>query len=151
MRNFFKILSVLTSLITILSVQQILSKEFKSKPQSHEIEFALYNPNSILNNDMYTFNTGSDTQLYHKIEEIIKLAPYNERFKEVRFQITQGNVILSGYVERISDKIDVESRVKSINGVKFVENQIKVREKPPAFRPRPHVVIPQQLPIQPSK
>lgn len=55
-----------------------------------------------------------------------------QEYEDVSFGVFNSDVILEGYVETGDDRKRIERLVKSVRGVRNVENRIKVRNKYPA-------------------
>lgn len=70
-----------------------------------------------------------DFRLAEKVRDALKGGFFSSGYDTVSFDVSNGVVILRGTVERISDKKDVEDRVKNISEVKRVDNQISVQPK----------------------
>ncbi len=64
--------------------------------------------------------------LLSQVRHEIVMLPYLTVFDNIDFSVRNGNVILSGAVTRPTLKRDAERVVKAIEGVRTVENHIKV-------------------------
>ena len=70
----------------------------------------------------------SDLDIRKKIHDALSPGWFSKGFEEVTFEVNNGNIDLGGYVDTIDDKHKVEEKVKKIDGVKNINNQIQVKE-----------------------
>lgn len=68
----------------------------------------------------------SDTLVKHKITDALKSNYLRKNYNDLTISISNGNVTITGRVDTDEDRADAESRVKGIQGVKGVNNQIQV-------------------------
>lgn len=71
----------------------------------------------------------SEEDLTHKVNQAIEGGWFSEGFDNVSFDNDNGNITLKGTVDSAEDKNEVESRVKKIDGVKSVDDQIQVQNE----------------------
>lgn len=69
----------------------------------------------------------TDDELSHKINHAIEGGWFSEGFDNVSFDNENGNITLKGTVDSAEDKEEVEARVKKVDGVKNVDDQILVQ------------------------
>lgn len=69
----------------------------------------------------------SDRQLNLKIQDTLKSGAFKENFADIEIEVSHGNVTLSGSVDTEEDSREAEKRVRNINGIKNVDNQIQVQ------------------------
>ena len=67
-------------------------------------------------------DTGNDS----KVEADVHKALDHKRFEAVKASVHDGNVMLTGQVERYADKEDADRRVHHVDHVKAVDNEIQV-------------------------
>lgn len=82
-----------------------------------------------LSNDQPTAvdaNAGPDKLIQHKIEEALKNNYLKKNYSFVNARVYNGNVTLSGSVESEQDRQDVENRIKDIEGVRDINDQLKI-------------------------
>jgi osmotically-inducible protein OsmY len=77
----------------------------------------------------------TDQEITKKIQDAIGPGVFSNGYSDVKFSINNGSVILKGSVDNLDDKNKVEESVKKIDGVKQVENQIRVAGKQTAYIP----------------
>lgn len=46
---------------------------------------------------------------------------------QIKFDVSQGNVTLNGFVGSKWDKDEIENKVRSVEGVRFINNQITIQ------------------------
>lgn len=71
-------------------------------------------------------NSGSDTLLQQKIEDSLKNNYLKKNYKLVNARVFNGNVTLTGSVESEEDRQDAENRVRNIQGVRNINDQLKI-------------------------
>lgn len=83
-------------------------------------------------NDTYGSQNGnnqetvSDQEINRKIKEALDSGWFSSGFKNVSYDVNNGNVTLRGSVDTQENKKQVEDNVRNINGVRQVNNQITV-------------------------
>lgn len=71
----------------------------------------------------------SDNDIAKDIREALSSSILSSGYPYVTYQVYNGNVALSGTVEKAEDKAKVEDKVNNIDGVKQINNQIKIEDK----------------------
>lgn len=71
----------------------------------------------------------SDENMTRRISDLLRSASFSTGYDLVTFTIDQGKVILQGSVETSEDKIRLEKAIRTIGGVKSVDNQLIVRNR----------------------
>lgn len=71
----------------------------------------------------------SDEIMTRRISDLLRSASFSTGYDLVTFTIDQGKVILQGSVETSEDKIRLEKAIRTIGGVKSVDNQLIVRNR----------------------
>ena len=74
-----------------------------------------------------------DQEIAKKIQDAIGPGVFSNGYNNVKFSINGGYIILKGTVDTIEDKNKVEENVRKIDGVKQVDNQIRVSGKATAY------------------
>src|SRR5579859_3864693 len=67
-------------------------------------------------------DTGNDSQVEAEVHKALD----NKKFQDVKASVHDGNVLLTGQVERYADKEDADRRVHHVGNVKAVDNEIQV-------------------------
>ena len=81
-----------------------------------------------------TFELGGKSRQYRPddllMEEAMKILESKNKLTgaQVRVQVEQGVVTLSGQVSRLSDKLEIENGVDEIPGVLDIQNELKVSQ-----------------------
>ena len=68
----------------------------------------------------------SDQQIRQRVEEELTNTWISTSYDNVKIEVNDGNVSLSGIVEGKGDLREVEDRIKGIPGVKVVRNQLQI-------------------------
>ncbi|KIC74973.1 hypothetical protein DB41_IB01060 [Neochlamydia sp. TUME1] len=76
-------------------------------------------------------NKGSDSVIYYQIEETLKNNRLKKNYPLVNIRFYQGMATLSGTVETEDDRQQVESRVRAIQGVADINDQLQVESSTP--------------------
>lgn len=71
----------------------------------------------------------SDRKIYEKIRDLLKGGTFSKSYDNVNFNVNNGHVIVTGTIQKESDRKDFVKKVENIDGVKDVENRIQVIEK----------------------
>jgi len=72
----------------------------------------------------------TDSQLSTKVREALTGGPFSDWYEQVKVEVSNGRVILKGRVDNEDDRMKIDEQVRRIQGVKDVENQIKVKAQP---------------------
>ena len=70
--------------------------------------------------------TGQDAQIFEKIRHELAMLPYISDYDYISFTYLGGEVILSGWTVRDTNRGDAERAAKSVKGVEHVTNNIDV-------------------------
>ncbi|MBS4170798.1 BON domain-containing protein [Neochlamydia sp. AcF95] len=76
-------------------------------------------------------NKASNSVIYYKIEETLKNNRLKKNYPLVNIRFYKGIAILSGTVETEDDRQQVERRVRAIQGVTDINDQLKVESSTP--------------------
>jgi hyperosmotically inducible protein len=76
--------------------------------------------------DVGTYKTERSAQLQEKIRHELAMMPYVSEFDFISFTLTEGEVILTGWTVRATNRDTAFNIVKSIEGVETVINNIDV-------------------------
>lgn len=71
-----------------------------------------------------------DLDLTKQINAMLKQGIYGRTFDDVTVFVSGGNVTLSGTVRYQRDKMDIEQRVRRVNGVGQIDNRLLVKSYP---------------------
>lgn len=71
--------------------------------------------------------TRADEKISNKIKKKLKIWLTRGYEGQVKFDVINGNVTLTGEVDSMRDKDDIEQKVREAEGVKTINNQISVR------------------------
>lgn len=71
----------------------------------------------------------SDRHIDEEINKTLKSSWFSKGYDKVNYKVHRGAVELTGAVDNIDDKVKIEKKLASIDGVKKVNNQITVTEK----------------------
>lgn len=74
-----------------------------------------------------TNDKNSDQQIQMQIKDALKDGWFSSGYKNVTFTVNNGVVTLTGFVQERDSIKDIENRVKNIDSVKVVKNQLVVR------------------------
>jgi len=72
---------------------------------------------------------GNDQDVTNKISAVLNSDQFSNGFQDVTFDVTDGNVVLKGSVDTLKNKNSIEESVKKIEGVKTVDNQVKLKNQ----------------------
>lgn len=75
----------------------------------------------------------SDQEISKKIHDEIAGGWLSKGYEKVTFEVNNGNVMLRGSVDTQDDKNKIEEKVKKIDGVKQINNQIIVAKSGPGY------------------
>jgi hyperosmotically inducible protein len=73
-----------------------------------------------------TYKAGGDAKLHEKVRHELAMMPYISEFDFISFTLNGGEVILTGWTVRITNRSTAFNIVKSIEGVESVVNNIDV-------------------------
>ena len=82
--------------------------------------------NSYRSQDSNNQRTSSDQEINKKIQDTLSSGWFFKGFKNVSFDVNNGNVNLRGSVDTLENKNKVEDAVRKIDGVRQVNNQIAI-------------------------
>jgi hyperosmotically inducible protein len=68
----------------------------------------------------------ADPGLYEKIRHELAMMPYISEFDFISFSLSQREVILTGWTVRITNRSEAYNRIKTIEGVETIINNIEV-------------------------
>lgn len=85
---------------------------------------ALLAPSGVLANDMTDKAT---TEAVQDIEA--KVGEALREFKNVKFSVAGGDVVLRGHVDSQKEKDLLESRIRAVEGVKYVRDSVVIRQE----------------------
>jgi hyperosmotically inducible protein len=76
--------------------------------------------------DVRTYKTQAGPKVYEKVRHELAMMPYISEFDFISFSMVGDDVILSGWTVRITNRSEAYNRVKSIEGVENIVNNIDV-------------------------
>jgi hyperosmotically inducible protein len=76
--------------------------------------------------DVRTYRAGQKTSLHEKIRHELAMMPYISEFDFISFAESGGNVVLTGWTIRVTNRSTAENLVKNIEGVETITNNIEV-------------------------
>lgn len=76
--------------------------------------------------DVRTYKTASGPALYEKIRHELAMMPYISEYDFISFNMNGGDVILTGWTVRITNRSEAENRIKNIEGITSIVNNIEV-------------------------
>jgi hyperosmotically inducible periplasmic protein len=76
--------------------------------------------------DVRTYKTQAGPKVYEKVRHELAMMPYISEFDFISFTMVGYDVILSGWTVRITNRSEAFNRVKSIEGVENIVNNIDV-------------------------
>lgn len=81
-------------------------------------------------------NQNSDQDINKQIQNNIGSGWFSRGYEKVSFDVNNGYVTLRGTVDSLDDKRKVEDKIRNINGVRQIDNQIQVRanQNQPGYR-----------------
>lgn len=71
----------------------------------------------------------TDGEISRNLLNIMQASSISKGYPNVRFNVVQGHVTLTGTVDNESDKSALASRVKAVQGIVDVQNQVQVQKK----------------------
>lgn len=80
-------------------------------------------------NDKASSKVSADEQLARAIQDSLRRGWSSRTYEQIDVTVRNGEVTLKGTVQSWEEKNDIEKRVRSIDGVKKVNNQITVADK----------------------
>ena len=78
-------------------------------------------------NESFRVMTKSDRKLDDKIRKKLQIRLTSSYEGQIKFDVNNGNVALYGFVGNIWDKDAIEQKVRNVDGVKTINNQITVQ------------------------
>jgi osmotically-inducible protein OsmY len=76
--------------------------------------------------DVRTYKTGGSDQLHEKVRHELAMIAYITTFDFISFTLVGNDVILTGWTVRDTNRSDAEYRVKKVEGVGKVTNNIEI-------------------------
>ena len=76
----------------------------------------------------FSKKTVSDQKIQERIQKKLKKWLATSYEGEIKFDVSQGNVTISGLAKTKWDKDDIESRVRSVEGVLNINNQLNIKD-----------------------
>jgi osmotically-inducible protein OsmY len=76
--------------------------------------------------DVRTFKAASGPAVYEKVRHELAMMPYITEFDFISFALNGSEVILTGWTVRITNRSEAENRIKTIEGVERIINNIEV-------------------------
>lgn len=76
--------------------------------------------------DVRTYKMASGPAVYEKVRHELAMMPYISEFDFISFNMNGGDVILTGWTVRITNRSEAENRIKSIEGITSIVNNIEV-------------------------
>lgn len=76
--------------------------------------------------DVRTYKVASGPAVYEKVRHELAMMPYISEFDFISFNMNGGDVILTGWTVRITNRGEAENRIKTIEGVASIVNNIEV-------------------------
>ena len=94
-----------------------------------------YQPQPVGNREFasQTTTVASDREIAKNVEDNLKPGWISSGYETVSFDVVDGNVTLRGTVETLRDKEKIEKNVREINGVRNINNQIRVTNQKSSF------------------
>jgi len=74
-------------------------------------------------------DSDSDRELAKKIHDKLSSGWFSEGYKQVNFQVNNGDVLLQGSVKTMADKDKVEKEIRDIKGVRSLNSRLNVVEQ----------------------
>lgn len=76
----------------------------------------------------------SDQNINGKVDDIVGSGWFSKGFQNVSYDVNNGNVTIRGTVDSIENKNKIEDKIRKIDGVKSVTNDLKIaKENPSAY------------------
>jgi hyperosmotically inducible protein len=76
--------------------------------------------------DVRTYKVTSGPALHEKIRHELAMMPYISEFDFISFNLNGGDVILTGWTVRITNRSEAQNRIKNIEGITSIVNNIEV-------------------------
>ncbi len=76
--------------------------------------------------DVRTYKTAGGPALYEKIRHELAMMPYISEYDFISFNLNGGDVILTGWTVRITNRSEAQNRLKNIEGITSIVNNIEV-------------------------
>lgn len=78
--------------------------------------------------DSSTSLNDEDQRLRKKVQDALAGGWFSKKYDQVQAFVTNGNVTLSGSVPTWDDKNDIDKKIRSMNGVRNLDNQISIMD-----------------------
>jgi len=101
----------------LMKLQSVKSLEASTIPPGDPARKAL---------DVRTYKTSGGPALYEKVRHELAMMPYISEFDFISFQLNGYDVILTGWTVRITNRSEAQNRLKGIEGITSVVNNIEV-------------------------
>lgn len=76
---------------------------------------------------------GSDAEILQKAHDVLSAGWMSSGYPNVSYDVNNGNITLRGTVESMNDKAKIEDKIRKLDGVRQVNNQITVTGKNTAY------------------
>jgi hyperosmotically inducible protein len=76
--------------------------------------------------DVRTYKAAGGPALHEKIRHELAMMPYISEYDFISFNINGGDVILTGWTVRITNRSEAQNRIKNIEGITSIVNNIEV-------------------------
>lgn len=76
--------------------------------------------------DVRTYKVASGPALHEKIRHELAMMPYISEFDFISFNLNGGEVILTGWTVRITNRSEAQNRIKNLEGITSIVNNIEV-------------------------
>jgi osmotically-inducible protein OsmY len=76
--------------------------------------------------DVRTYKAAGGPALHEKIRHELAMMPYISEFDFISFNLNGGDVILTGWTVRITNRSEAQNRIKNIEGITSIVNNIEV-------------------------
>lgn len=115
-------------------LSKFLTKTNRASDAKNKNELAAATENPVYTenqNSTMAMKTEQDRHLYEKIRNVLHSESLSQGFEHKKYDsievsVADGHVTLRGTVESLQDKEAIEKRIKQIDGVVDVNNQLKV-------------------------
>lgn len=111
-------------------------QQYQTQPYQGSRGYGYSSPAGNVNVQYQQSGNNADRDLESKVRDIVGAGWFSSGYEGVSFQINNGVVTLRGNVETAEDKRKIEEKVRDLNGVTQVNNQIVVSGKRDADSPR---------------
>lgn len=71
----------------------------------------------------------SDRDINGKVDDVVGSGWFSKGFENVSYDVNNGNVTIRGSVDTIENKNKIEDKIRNIDGVKSVTNDLKIRKE----------------------